>query len=110
MAGNIQADNSGNILVEFDYNNLIVVDPNKTIDLFGNIEERLVDHENLVNKFKLERSLIVLFYYLYINIQVILLTFNIDYNYIWNPLLISLSLTPCTAFLLAVSNTPAEML
>jgi hypothetical protein len=39
MAGNIQADNSGNILVEFDYNNLIVVDPNKTIDNFGNIEE-----------------------------------------------------------------------
>jgi len=38
---------------------------------------------NLVNKFKLERSLIVLFYYLYINIQVILLTFNIDYNYIY---------------------------
>ena len=37
MAGNIQADTSGNILVEFDYNNIIVVDPNKTIDDFGNI-------------------------------------------------------------------------
>ena len=31
MAGNLQADNSGNILVDFDYNNIIVVDPNKTI-------------------------------------------------------------------------------
>ena len=46
MAGNLQADNSGNILVDFDYNNIIVVDPNKTIDNFGNIRERLVDHEN----------------------------------------------------------------
>ena len=48
MAGNLQADNSGNILVDFDYNNLIVVDPNKTIDNMGKIRERLVDHENLV--------------------------------------------------------------
>ena len=48
MAGNLQADNSGNILVDFDYQNLIVVDPNKTIDSFGNIRERIVDHENLV--------------------------------------------------------------
>jgi hypothetical protein len=58
MAGNIQADNSGNILVEFDYNNLIVVDPNKTIDNFGNIEERLVDHENLVMYANLEADVI----------------------------------------------------
>jgi len=54
MAGNIQADKSGNILVEFDYNNIIVVDPNKTIDDFGNIQERLVDHENLVMYANLE--------------------------------------------------------
>ncbi len=54
MAGNIQADNSGNILVEFDYNNIIVVDPNKTIDNFGNIKDRLVDHENLVMYANLE--------------------------------------------------------
>lgn len=26
---------AGNILVDFDYNNLIVVDPNKTIDNMG---------------------------------------------------------------------------
>ena len=47
MAGNIQADNNGDILVEFDYNNIIVVDPNKTIRN-GRTEERLVDHEKLV--------------------------------------------------------------
>jgi hypothetical protein len=58
MAGNLQADNSGNILVEFDYNNLIVVDPNKTIDAMGNTSERLVDHENLVMYANLEAELI----------------------------------------------------
>ena len=30
MVGNLGPDNSGRIYVEFDYNNLIVVDPNKT--------------------------------------------------------------------------------
>ena len=39
MAGNIRADNNGDIYVEFDYNNIIVVDPNKTIDDFGNVNE-----------------------------------------------------------------------
>ena len=58
MAGNIQADTSGNILVEFDYNNVIVVDPNKTIDDFGNISERLVDHENLVMYANLEAEVV----------------------------------------------------
>lgn len=58
MAGNIQADTSGNILVEFDYNNIIVVDPNKTIDDFGKISERLVDHENLVMFANLEAEVI----------------------------------------------------
>ena len=58
MAGNLQGDNSGNILVEFDYNNLIVVDPNKTIDAFGKIKERLVDHENLVMYANLEAELL----------------------------------------------------
>jgi hypothetical protein len=32
MAGKLRADNNGDILVEFDYNNIIVVDPNKTIN------------------------------------------------------------------------------
>mgnify|MGYP000503048753 CR=1 FL=1 len=58
MAGNLQADNSGNILVDFDYQNLIVVDPNKTIDSFGNIRERIVDHENLVMFVNLEAEVI----------------------------------------------------
>jgi len=58
MAGNLQADNSGNILVDFDYNNLIVVDPNKTIDSFGKIRERIIDHENLVMYVNLEAEVI----------------------------------------------------
>ena len=58
MAGNIQGDNSGNILVEFDYNNVIVVDPNKTIDAFGKTAERIVDHENLVMYANLEAEVI----------------------------------------------------
>jgi len=59
MAGSVvQGDKSGNILVEFDYNNIIVVDPNKTIDAFGNIKERLVDHENLVMYANLEAEVL----------------------------------------------------
>ncbi len=58
MAGNLTADNSGNILVEFDYNNIIVVDPNKTVDDFGVIAERLVDHENLVMYVNLEAEML----------------------------------------------------
>ena len=58
MAGNRPGDNSGNILVDFDYNNIIVVDPNKTIDAFGNIAERLVDHENLVMFANLEAEVV----------------------------------------------------
>lgn len=58
MAGNIKGDYTGKILVEFDYNNIIVVDPNKTIDTLGNIQERLVDHENLVMFANLEAELL----------------------------------------------------
>jgi hypothetical protein len=58
MAGNVRADNSGNVLVEFDYNNIIVVDPNKTIDAFGNVRERLVDHEKLVMYANLEAEVV----------------------------------------------------
>ena len=58
MAGNIQADTSGNIFVEVDENNIIVVDPNKIDDGFGNISERLVDHENLVMYANLEADVI----------------------------------------------------
>ena len=58
MAGNIQADNNGDILVEFDYNNIIVVDPNKTINNEKKIQERLVDHENLVMFVNLETEVL----------------------------------------------------
>ena len=59
MAGNLTPDNSGNIYVDFDYNNIIVVDPNKTIDPSSKkISERLVDHENLVMYANLEAELL----------------------------------------------------
>ena len=58
MVGNLGPDNSGRVYVEFDYNNLIVVDPNKTIDALGNIRERLVDHENLVMYANLEAEVL----------------------------------------------------
>ena len=58
MAGNLRADNNGDILVEFDYNNIIVVDPNKTIDTQGRIQERLVDHESLVMYANLEADVL----------------------------------------------------
>jgi hypothetical protein len=58
MAGNVQGDNSGHIYTEFDYDNIIVVDPNKTIDAFGNISERLVDHEKLVMFANLEAEVV----------------------------------------------------
>ena len=41
-------DNSENILVDYDYNNIIVVDPNKVVDTNGNVKERYVKQENLV--------------------------------------------------------------
>jgi hypothetical protein len=47
-------DNSENILVEFDYNNIVIVDPNKVIDDEGNSKERLINHENLVMYANLE--------------------------------------------------------
>ena len=58
MAGNLSPDKSGNIYVEFDYNNLILVDPNKTIDANNNVSERLVDHENLVMYANLEADVL----------------------------------------------------
>jgi hypothetical protein len=58
MAGNLRADNNGDILVEFDYNNIIVVDPNKTIDSAGKIQERLIDHESLVMYANLEAEVL----------------------------------------------------
>lgn len=39
---------SNNVLVEYDYQNIILIDPNKLVDEQGRAEERLVDHEDLV--------------------------------------------------------------
>ena len=47
-------DKNENILVEFDYNNIIIVDPNKIIDENGVAKQRLVQHENLVMYANLE--------------------------------------------------------
>ena len=58
MADNVFGDNSGNIFVDADYNNIILVDPNKTSRVTSGgraiVEERLVDHENLVMYANLE--------------------------------------------------------
>ena len=47
-------DKPENILVEFDYNNITVIDPNKVIDENGKAKERLVKQENLVMYANLE--------------------------------------------------------
>ena len=47
-------DNQENILVDFDVNNIIVVDPNKVVDENGRASERLINHENLVMYANLE--------------------------------------------------------
>jgi hypothetical protein len=49
--------NEKNILVEFDYENIILVDPNKTIDEEGNVGERFLPPENLVCYANLECNL-----------------------------------------------------
>jgi hypothetical protein len=58
MADSVFGDNSGNIYVEADYNNIILVDPNKTTRIGPGgkalIEDRVVDHENLVMYANLE--------------------------------------------------------
>ena len=61
MAGNSFGDNSGSIYAE-SFDNIIVVDPNKVVRAGVNgqtvIEERLVDHENLVMYANLECELL----------------------------------------------------
>jgi hypothetical protein len=51
-------DKNENILVEFDYNNITIIDPNKVIDEQGNAKERLVRHEDLVMYANLECKVI----------------------------------------------------
>lgn len=43
-----------NILVELDYDNISLIDPNKVIDELGNVSDRLVKQENLVYYANLE--------------------------------------------------------
>ena len=50
-------NNSENILVEFDYQNITVIDPNKVVDNDGNVKERLLQHEDLVYYANLECAL-----------------------------------------------------
>jgi len=47
-------DSSENIYVDFDFNNIIIVDPNKVVDEFGVVKERNVKQENLVMYANLE--------------------------------------------------------
>jgi hypothetical protein len=47
-------DKSENILVEFDYNNITIVDPNKVIDSQGKVKDRNVKQEDLVMYANLE--------------------------------------------------------
>jgi hypothetical protein len=48
------AINDENILVDFDYQNIIIIDPNRIVDNEGNVKERLVKHENMVMYANLE--------------------------------------------------------
>ena len=47
-------DKSENILVEFDYDNITLIDPNKLVDDQGNVTDRLVKQEDLVYYVNLE--------------------------------------------------------
>lgn len=51
-------DNGENILVEFDYDNISLIDPNKVIDQDGKVRDRLVKQENLVMYANLECSVV----------------------------------------------------
>jgi hypothetical protein len=52
------ADNSENILVEFDFQNIIIIDPNKVLDSEGKVKDRLVKQENLVMYANLEATVL----------------------------------------------------
>jgi len=51
-------DRPENILVEFDYNNLTIIDPNKVVDELGVAKERLIRAEDLVMYANLECKLL----------------------------------------------------
>lgn len=50
--------NNQNVYVETDYDNIIVIDPNKVVDGDGNVSERLVNHEELVMYASLEAKVL----------------------------------------------------
>jgi hypothetical protein len=49
---------SENILTEFDFNNITIIDPNKVVDEQGNIKERYVNQEDLVMYANLEAKML----------------------------------------------------
>ena len=49
---------SKNIYIEDDYQNIILVDPNKIVLPDGRVQERLVDHEDLVMYANLQAKVI----------------------------------------------------
>jgi len=52
------ADNGQQIYVEADYENIFVIDPNKVVDKSGKVQERYVDHEDLVMYANLEAKVL----------------------------------------------------
>jgi hypothetical protein len=50
--------NNQNVYVETDYQNIVVVDPNKVVDPDGTVHERLVNHEELVMYANLEAKVL----------------------------------------------------
>ncbi len=48
------ADKTENVLVDFDYNNITIIDPNKVIDVNGKVKDRYVKQEDLVMYANLE--------------------------------------------------------
>lgn len=52
------ADSNENIFVDFDFNNITIVDPNKVVDENGKAKERYVKQENLVMYANLECQMI----------------------------------------------------
>jgi hypothetical protein len=51
-------NNGENILVEFDYQNITVIDPNKLVDNNGKVSERLINHEDLIMYANLECNVV----------------------------------------------------
>jgi hypothetical protein len=56
MADNIQVND--NILVELDYQNICLIDPNKVVNIDGTVRERQIHHEDLVMYANLEAKMI----------------------------------------------------